>query len=138
WHEQSGHTYADGWAEGNYAYIGHYGNTSGVDIIDISSPSNPVQVANFQGTGGNNEIRDIEIQNGIGYFSSDSYSSGGIFVVDVHNPANPVQLARIDPSNGGSQHVHTLSVDGDYLYEADSATSNIRVFNISNPSQPKF
>jgi choice-of-anchor B domain-containing protein len=138
WHEQPGHYYADGWAEGNYAYIGHYSNASGVDIIDISDPTNPVQVANFKGTGGNNEIRDIETQNGIGFFSSDSYSSGGIFVVDLSDPTNPVQLARIDPSNGGAQHVHTLSVDGNYLYEADSATNNIRVFDISDPTNPTF
>src|ERR1700736_6146372 len=89
WHEQAGHYYADGWAEGNYAYIGHYNNQAGVDIIDISDPTNPVQVANFKGTGGNNEIRDIEIQNGIGFFSSDSNSNGGIFVVDLSDPTNP-------------------------------------------------
>jgi choice-of-anchor B domain-containing protein len=138
WHEQPGHYYADGWAEGNYAYIGHYNNQSGVDIIDISDPTNPVQVANFKGTGGNNEIRDIEIQNGIGFFSSDSYSSGGIFVVDLSDPTNPVQLARIDPFNGGARHVHTLCVDGNYLYEADAATNNIRVFDISDPANPTF
>jgi choice-of-anchor B domain-containing protein len=138
WHEHAGHQYADGWAEGNYAYIGHFQNASGVDIIDISDPTNPVQVANFRGTGGDNEIRDIEIQNGIGFFSSDSSTSGGIFVVDLSDPTNPVQLARIDPSNGGARHVHTLSVDGAYLYEADSATSIIRVFDISDPSNPMW
>jgi choice-of-anchor B domain-containing protein len=138
WHEQPGHLYADGWAEGNYAYIGHFNNPSGVDIIDISDPANPVQVANFLGTGGDNEIRDIEVQNGIGFFSSDSYSRGGVYVVDLSDPTQPVQLARIDPSNGGARHVHTLSVDGPYLYEADSATPDIRVFDISDPANPAF
>jgi choice-of-anchor B domain-containing protein len=138
WHENAGHMYADGWGEGHYAYIGHYLNQSGVDIIDIADPTNPVQVANFRGIGGDNEIRDIEVQNHIGFFSSDTSPNGGVYIVDLSNPAAPVQIARITPANGGASHVHTVCVDGAFLYEADSSTPNIRVFNISDPANPSF
>src|SRR5262249_15734859 len=39
-------------------------------------------------------------------------------------------------ADGGTNTVHTLSVDSNYLYEADSRTDTVRVFNITNPSKP--
>src|SRR3972149_3878369 len=72
----SAHLNADVWAEtttsgrfkGTYAYLGHFGNEGGVDIIDISKPSNPTLASVFMGTGGHNEIWDVQVQNGIGFF----------------------------------------------------------------------
>src|SRR5262245_42338197 len=129
------HGYSDLWAEGNFAYLGHFNNQGGVDIIDLSDPTNPTLAAVFLGTA-NNEIRDVHVQNGVGFFSSDS--GGGVYVVDVSDPYNPVQLYRITTADGGYNSVHTLSVEGNYLYEADSRTSTIKVFDISNPSSPTF
>jgi hypothetical protein len=71
-----------------------------------------------------------------GYFSSDV--GGGLVVANVSNPANPVEVARITSAHGGTNTVHTLSIDGNYLYEADSRTSTIRVFDIKNPASPKW
>src|SRR5262245_41424880 len=81
----NGPDYADLWAEGNFAYIGHSAAQKGVDIIDLSNPSNPVLAANFRGTA-DNTLRDITIQDGIAYFASNSATNGGVYVVDVHDP----------------------------------------------------
>lgn len=138
------HLYGDVWAEviphgphaGTYAYLGHFFNVGGVDIIDISDPSNPTLASTFIGTGGGNEVFDVKVQNGIGYFGAEF--EGGIFIVDVSNPFAPVQLARIDPSNGGFRSLHNLFVDGDYLYTVDNRTPEIRVFDVSDPANPSF
>jgi subtilisin-like proprotein convertase family protein len=135
WNE--GYDYADVWGEGNFAYIGHRSGEQGMDIIDISNPSQPVLAAIFKGTGDNN-LRDQEVQNNIGFFGSNNAKTGGIYVVDLHDPYHPKQLAFITPAMGALPSLHSIGVDGNYLYETDGGTPNIAVFDISNPSQPKY
>ncbi|MBI3464200.1 MAG: hypothetical protein HY000_14260 [Planctomycetes bacterium] len=84
------HDYADVSGEGNYAYLGHVAAGGGVDIIDIS------------------------------------------------DPANPVELARITSAQGGHNQVHNVFIDGNYLYEADTRTPSVKVFNVTNPAAPTF
>jgi hypothetical protein len=140
------HLYADVWAEeitrgrhkGTYAYLGHFGSQGGVDIIDITDPVNPTLASTFLGTGGDNEIHDVKVQDGIGFFASDNPDSGGVYVVDVSNPFAPVQLARIDASNGGFDDVHNVFVEDGYLYEIDNGTTEVRVFDVTDPADPSF
>jgi subtilisin-like proprotein convertase family protein len=132
-----GTDYADVWGEGNFAYIGHRSGEQGMDIIDISNPTHPVLAAVFMGTGDNN-LRDQEIQNNIGFFGSNNAKTGGIYVVDLHDPYHPQQLAFITPAMGALPSLHSIGVDGNYLYETDGGTPNIAVFDISSPSQPKY
>ncbi len=142
--------YSDGWGVTQngrqYAYVGHYGNENGIHIVDITNPASPFLVSQFKSTkvfNGEtwNDFRDVEIeQKGgrrtFGYFSSDG--GGGVTIVNTSNPANPVEIFRITSSQQGHNNVHTLSVDGNYLYEADSRTSVIKVFNVTNPANPTF
>src|SRR5262249_5809975 len=85
-----------------------------------------------------NDFRDVEtVQRGrrtFGFFSSDI--GGGLIIANVTDPANPKELYRITTADGGTNTVHTLSVDGNYLYEADALPATVRVFNITNPSKP--
>ena len=138
--DQGGPLYSDGWGESHYAYLGHYQNNNGLHIIDIADPTNPTLVSTFRSASGWNDFRDVETaQVGlqtIAFASSDT--GGGLLVIDVTDHANPRELYRITTADGGTNTVHTLSVDGDYVYEADSRTPNIRVFNISNPAAPTF
>src|SRR5262245_19358042 len=142
------HLYSDLWAEEvtsgpfngqTFAYLGSYASQGGVDIIDITDPTTPTLASTFIGTGGDNELVDIQVQDGIGYFGSNHNTDGGVYIVDMSNPYAPVQLARIDPSNGGFAKVHTLFVDGNYLYEvANRFFTGINVFDVSNPTHPVF
>lgn len=132
--------YSDGWAFDNLAFVGHYGNNTGVHILEVSDPSNPVEINRLP----IGDIRDVEVQwqyynddwHLIGYFSSDI--GNGLHIWEVTDPWNPVALARITSAQGGTNTVHTLSIEGDWLFEADSRTATVRVFDVSNPASPRF
>lgn len=126
--------YADIWGEGAYAYLCSYQGTNLI-IIDISDPSAPKQVGVFEPPGGAS-LRDAVVLNGIGYFSSDD--NKGVYIVDVRDPKNPRQLSNITTTENGHRSVHELSVSDGYLYEADSRSTRVKVFDVSNPAQPVF
>jgi hypothetical protein len=128
--------YADVWAEGNYAYVGSDRTGGGVAIFDIFNPFEPQYVTMYAG----NEMEDVEVHNGIGYFGSDvSTTSGtGVDIVNLSDPSNPVRLSRVNGPIGGHNKVHTLSVSKGFLYTSDNATDTVKIFNVSNPSSPQL
>jgi hypothetical protein len=128
--------YADIWAQGTYAYVGSDRTGGGISIFDIYDPSNPQFVTMYPG----DEMEDVEVHNGIGYFGSDvSTTSGtGVDIVNLSNPASPVRLSRVNGINGGHNKVHTLAVSEGFLYTADNATDVVKIFNVANPSSPQF
>lgn len=140
--------YGDIWVDGNYAYMGSDVNGAGVSIFDISVPSNPTFIRNpLNPTGpitmptyAGDQMEDIEVYNGIGYFGSDvSVSSGtGVDVVDLSDPTNPVRISRINGAVNGHNKVHTLSYYDGFLYTSDNATDTIKVFDVSDPGNPQF
>jgi uncharacterized protein (TIGR03437 family) len=126
--------YGDVWGEGNYAYIGSY-NGTGIMIIDISSPASPKMVGYYNPpTGG--RFQDVVVINGIGYFSSEN--NGGVHIVDLHDPINPRMLSQITPEKNGYPYVHELFVADGVLYEADSRTNRVKVFDVTTPENPVF
>lgn len=127
--------FADGWVEGNYAYVSHYGVNGGAHILDISDPKNPYETATFFSPSGWNDFRDLQVHNGILYVSSDS--GGGLIIADVSDPYNPFEITRITGADGGFSTVHTFDVDGPYLYEADGRTRTMHVFDVSDPYNPR-
>ena len=140
--------YGDVWVDGNYAYLGTDKNGGGMSIFDISVPSNPTFIRNPANPTGpitmptyaGDQMEDVEVYNGIGYFSSDvSTSSGtGVDVVDLSNPANPTLISRINGDDGGHNKVHTLSYSEGFLYTSDNATDTIKVFDVSNLESPQL
>jgi hypothetical protein len=79
----NGHVYGDIWVDGNYAYLGTDVNGGGVSIFDISVPSNPTFIRNPLNPSGavtlptylGDQMEDMEVYNGIGYFGSDTNTS---------------------------------------------------------------
>ena len=126
----SSNSYSNVWAEGNYAYIGHHYNFSGVDIIDISNPTNPVKVANFGA--GFTDVWNPVVRNGVLYTTS-LLGGTGIYIVDVSNPTSPVQLAHL--SIGKTYHV---SFSGNVMYVVDDTTLVVKMFDVSSPNTPMF
>src|SRR5581483_5909173 len=126
--------YADVWGEGHYAYLGSY-NGTGVMIIDISNPGAPTLAGHYNPpTSG--RFQDVVVINGVGYFSSDN--GGGVHIVDVTDPANPKLLSQIHQGQSGFPSIHELFVADGFLYEADSRTPVVKVFDVHNPSAPVF
>lgn len=126
--------FGDIWGEGRYAYLCSYQGNN-VIIIDISDPRAPKQVGVFEPAGGAS-LRDAVVLNGIGYFSADD--GKGLYIVDVRDPKTPRLLSNITATEGGHRNVHEISVSDGYLYEADSRTPRVKVFDVSDPSRPIF
>ena len=127
--------YGDVWGEGNYAYIGSFAG-SGVGIIDISTPGSAFLAATYNVGSSGSQFKDIKVHNGIGYFASDN--GGGMHIVDLSDPTTPSLLSQITSSQGGYNSIHNVFIDGGFLYEADSRTSTVKVFDVSNPGSPAF
>jgi hypothetical protein len=140
--------YGDIWVDGNYAYLGTDVNDGGVSIFDISVPSNPTFIRNPANPSGpitmptyaGDQMEDMEVYNGIGYFGSDvSVNSGtGVDIVDLSDPTNPVMISRINGAINGHNKVHTLSYDDGFLYTTDNATDTIKIFDVTDPGNPLF
>jgi hypothetical protein len=136
------HRYANVWGNGNFAYVGSY-DANGVLIFDITNPDAPILAANYTyrvsnpicGTNCDNQLEDVEVQNGIGYFASNTV--GGIHIVDLSNPYSPKLITRITSAIGGWDGVHTVLVNGNYLYVPHYFVDpQMQVWDISNPASP--
>lgn len=140
--------YGDVWVDGNYAYLGTDVNGGGVSIFDISVPSNPTFIRNPLNPSGpvtmptypGDQMEDMEVYNGIGYFGSDvSTASGtGVDIVDLTDPTHPMMISRINGDVGGHNKVHTLSYYDGFLYTTDNATDTIKIFDVTDPGNPQF
>ncbi|MCH7494068.1 hypothetical protein IIA16_05100, partial [bacterium] len=129
-------SYGDIWGEGDIAYLGHFTSTGGVDIFDVSVPTAPVLLTQWFGSAGGNQIKDVKVADGIGYFGSDN--GAGVYVVDVSVPSAPVEIARITAAMGGHPSIHNLFLDNGFLYEASGRGPDIHVFDVSVPAAPVF
>jgi len=128
-------SYADVWAENGFAYVGSDRTGQGVAIFSISNPQNPIHLATYPGS----EMEDVEVWDGIGYFSSDVNSTTGrqgVDIVDLSIPFDPLRLSRVDSSIGAHDKVHTLSVYDGYLYTSDNESDVIKIVNVSDPAEP--
>lgn len=142
--------YSDGWVVDNLAFLVHFNQNEGVHVIDVSDPTDPVEISRFVSPDTTNDYRDVEVQwqlvndewRLIGYASGDGPNSlqrrNGVVVIDFTDPYNPAQLFKITAAHNGADQVHTVNVRGDYLFEVDSRSALIRVFNISDPSSPRW
>ena len=128
--------YGDVWAEGGFVYVGSDVNNGGMNIFSISNPANPVFLTRYDG----DQLEDVEVWDGIGYFGSDvSTTSGtGVDIVDLAIPFDPIRLSRVNGAIGGHNKVHTLSVNEGFLYTADNATDVIKIFNVTDPENPQL
>ncbi len=120
----------------------------GVAIFDVTQEGDPEYYGTFRpectGVACSFLIRDVEVHDGIAYFSSDrgAAHNGGVFVVDLRtDPTNPAQLAHLNSTNlSGLNAVHEIGLDvvgpGEaYLYANDSVNGNgrISVYDIGDP-----
>ena len=129
--------YADVWGEGNFAYVGHYGD-GGVHIIDLSNPANPVVADHYRLQSPNQfaSAQDLKVHNGLLFVALEADPNDSAVIIDVRDPYNPVQLTRIDIS--GFAAVHNLFYDNGFLYMADSRDPDVAIIDLRNydPDNP--
>jgi hypothetical protein len=110
--------------DNDYAYVG---SSSGLQVIDISNPDNPVIKGSTTTPGPANGV----------YVSGDyayvAEGPNGLQVIDIRDPDNPLPEGLCD-TPGSAQAV---VVSGDYAYVADFV-SGLQVIDISNPASLKI
>ena len=132
------------YVSGNYAYVASYQDDA-LSIIDISNPTNPVEVGYIQddSQGGTayalNNTMGVSVVGNYAYVAS--YIDGALSVIDISNPTNPVEVGYIqDDYYGGTAHALSGSEDvyvsGNYAYVSSSAADGFSIIDISNPTNP--
>lgn len=118
----------DVYVSGNFAYIA--ADSSGLQIIDISNPSSPQKVGQYNPPNteyGQSTIHEVHIVGDRAYIAA---GRGGLWIVDVSNQASPRELGNY-VFNGHAWGIYTV---GRYAYIA--AGDGLRIIDISNPIRP--
>ncbi|WP_147073278.1 DUF4347 domain-containing protein, partial [Microcystis aeruginosa] len=108
---------------GNYAYLADW--TSGLQIIDISNPTNPI----FKGNYDTDAAYGVEVVGNYAYIAD---GSSGLQIIDISNPSNPTFIGNY--ANLGA--VLGVQVVGNYAYLVNNGASSLEIIDISNPTNP--
>jgi hypothetical protein len=115
--------------EGDYVYITAFGfDFSGVKIIDVSNPMQPIEVGSFETPRMPQEVYVIE---DIAYVADNN----SLQIYDVTDPISPKRLGSYSPE-GEISLFHYVAVQGNYVYIIDS-TFGIRILDASDFSNIK-
>jgi hypothetical protein len=113
------------YVSGDYAYVADY--ASGLQIIDISTPSSPSLTGTYDTSG---VFRDIYVSGAYAYVAA---HGDGLNIFDISTPSSPSFKGAYDTS-GVAIGVY---VSGAYAYVADYE-SGLQIINISTPSSPSL
>ncbi|HEX6208165.1 MAG TPA: hypothetical protein VF058_07395 [Actinomycetota bacterium] len=152
----------DVWSLGNYAYLGTFAppcNGLGVNVVDISDPTNPTKAAFIPSRPGTrvNDVKVIHLETSaftgdVLLHSNENCSAhpqrvGGISLWDVTDPTNAQPLAQgVGDTNGGTlpraRQVHNIFAwqDGDEAYAAivdDEELLDVDILEITDPTNPE-
>ena len=119
--------YHDVCLKGNYAFC--TASYQGLDIIDISNPSRPVKVGNFDAGG---FVSRVDVSGNYAYLATGKE----LVIVDVSDPTLPVGVSRYYATG----YVTDVQVKGNYAYLAvryyDMECNILEVIDVSSPSSP--
>src|SRR6476660_5696189 len=139
--------------------IGYFGsdtNTTsgtGVDIVDLSIPFDPVLLSRVNSSiGGHNKVHTLSVYNGYLYTTDNNvndYSAADfVKVFDVHDPSNPSLVASVPititatPPNNLPIASHEVIVRDNRMYVASKNNGSntccgwVHIFDVSNPASP--
>jgi hypothetical protein len=119
--------------QGNYVHVAASlaGGELGVEIFDVSDPSLPQKISDYQPypTGCRAEaITEIALD---GTHAFVTMERCGLAVVEISNPSAPQVLAH-EEIRGGAR---SLSIAGDYVYVGGSG-GGLQVVDVSTPASP--
>ena len=112
-----------------YVYVNGTTTTSGVHILDISDPFEPVEVGIYNP---GYYIHDCHVRGNLLF--ANAFFEPGTDVVDISDKSNPTFLYRI-PDPNGSTHSSTMTMDGKYLMVANEQDGrDAIIWNIEDPN----
>jgi len=106
---------------------------TGLHVIDIADPRNPVEVG-FVASGG--VALDVKVYK---QYAIVINANSPAQIIDIANPANPTVVSTVhvgeENVNGGA---HNCYVDGDYLYVVgNNGPGGLIIYEISDPGNPR-
>jgi hypothetical protein len=102
----------------------------GLYVLDISDPTNIMEVANHY-TPGNAWWVDISPDHDVLYLAD---FGGGVRIFDVSNPLSPVEVGSIAQN---LNHVNRVVAKGDSIYVSDCQGIGLHVYDVSIPGSPE-
>ncbi len=115
---------------GNYLYTANI-NDNSMSIIDISSPSNPVELTTFSfGRASLGGMPTGIAVDGTYAYVTDA-NNAALLVVDVSDPYSPAVVGQIAMSTPASVQAY-----GGYVYVANVAGSTVSIIDVSDPTNP--
>ncbi len=111
---------------GDYAYVAS--SQGGLSIIDVSDPSDPQTVVNFDTS--SSALR-VKVDRGWAYVAN---SSRGLHIIDVSDPTQPTSISELRISGT------TVDVDINnffaYVVTDGGLSSELRIVDVGDPTQP--
>lgn len=108
---------------GKYAYFAY--GTDGLRILDISDPSNPRAVGQYDP----GSVYTVEVSGKYAYI----HASTGFQILDISNPSSITLLSTMGLGGLGRQ----IAISGKYAYLCRTSNS-MAIIDISNPSLPRL
>lgn len=103
----------------DYAYVLNSSlQLSGLQIIDISDPTNPLEIGFFEYIGGGIVVNENYAYIGL----------GGFLIIDISNPSNPTQVGQWQGDCNG------IDVKNNYAYI--TCENGMKIIDVSNPQAP--
>lgn len=114
----------DIYIDGDYAYAAI--DDKGLDIFNITVPSAPMLVKNFQAPG---DSHGVYIQGNYLYIAD---GNKGLHVINISTPTSPYTVGK----SGGFISFKSINISGDYAYLGTSS-HGLLIMNITDKTSPK-
>jgi len=116
----------------NFAYVVTEGPGAGtgLQIVDLTDPHQPVHVATYTGSGFTT-AHNIWIDTATGVAYACGASGGGMHILSLADPVNPVELDFFNP-----YYIHDLYVGNGRAYAGAINSGSLRIIDVSNPANP--
>jgi choice-of-anchor B domain-containing protein len=119
---------------GSYAYL--VNEYAPIQIIDLSDPTNPVQV-NTLDTGGDDGGSHNILVEGDYLYVVGGRSPGGLRIYDLANPVVPDSVGAVAGTDGETYY-HDVEVRNDTVYAAAIENQGVDIIDISDRTNPSL
>ncbi|MCP4669000.1 MAG: hypothetical protein GY849_21905, partial [Deltaproteobacteria bacterium] len=121
-----------------YAYVASY-NSDALEIIDVSTPSNPTHEGSIvSGDGGAllGSAVSVFVKDNYAYVAS--YNSDALEIIDISTPTSPTHVGSISNGEGGAllNGPYGVFVKDNYAYVASYNSDALEIIDISTPTSP--
>lgn len=121
--------------EGNYAYLVSDSGTDELFIYDISTPSSPVLLGDFDV---GDDVTDIVVSGNYAYLAT-ADDSRELDIIDISTKTSPTRVGSYNLN--GNDDAYAIDISGDYVYlgrnaGGGSGRNEFEIFDASDPSSP--